>query len=78
VLFSTLVILIYQGGISLLAAQAQALVSPAMMAEMTAVGGLLLVGISVSSLLELKPIRVGNFLPALIIAPIVVALLNTY
>src|SRR4030066_1865328 len=34
VLFSTLVILIYQGGISLLAAQAQALVSPAVMAEM--------------------------------------------
>jgi len=78
VLFSTLVILIYQGGISLLAAQAQALVSPAMMAEMTAVGGVLLLGISVSSLLELKPIRVGNFLPALIIAPIVVALLNTF
>jgi len=78
VLFSTLVILIYQGGISLLAAQAQALVSPAMMAEMTAVGGVLLLGISVSNLLELKPIRVGNFLPALIIAPIIVALLNTF
>jgi uncharacterized membrane protein YqgA involved in biofilm formation len=78
VLFSTLVILIYQGGISLLAAQAQALVSPAMMAEMTAVGGVLLLGISVSSLLELRPIRVGNFLPALIIAPIIVALLNTF
>src|SRR4030066_334036 len=78
VLFSTLVILIYQGGISLLAAQAQALVSPAMMAEMTAVGGVLLLGISVSNLLELKPIRVGNFLPALIIAPITVARLNTF
>jgi len=78
VLFSTLVILFYQGGISLLAAQAQALVTPEMMAEMTAVGGVLLLGISVSSLLELKPIRVGNFLPALIIAPIIVALLNFF
>jgi len=78
VLFSTLVILFYQGGISLLAAQAQALVTPEMMAEMTAVGGGLLLGISVSSLLELKPIRVGNFLPALIIAPIIVALLKFF
>ncbi|OGO70342.1 MAG: hypothetical protein A2Z49_04265 [Chloroflexi bacterium RBG_19FT_COMBO_56_12] len=78
VLFSILVILFYQGGISLLAAQAQALVTPEMMAEMTAVGGVLLLGISVSSLLELKPIRVGNFLPALIIAPIIVALLKFF
>jgi len=78
VLFSTLVILFYQGGISLLAAQAQALVTPEMMAEMTTVGGVLLLGISVSSLLELKPIRVGNFLPALIIAPIIVALLKFF
>jgi uncharacterized protein len=78
VLFSTLVILIYQGGISLLAAQAQALISSAMMAEMTAIGGVLLIGISVSSLLELKPIRVGNFLPALVIAPLIVALLNYF
>lgn len=78
VLFSTLVIFIYQGGISLLAAQAQALVTPVMMAEMTAVGGVLLMGISISSLLELKPIRVGNFLPALFIAPLIVALLNYF
>lgn len=75
VLFSTLVILVYQGGISLLAAQASALISDPMMAEMTAVGGVLLLGISVSSLLEIRPIRVGNFLPALVIAPLIVALL---
>ncbi len=75
VLFSIPVILIYQGGISLLAAQAQALTTPAMMTEMTAVGGILLIGISISSLLEIKPIRVGNFLPALFIAPLIVALL---
>ena len=75
VLFSTLTILIYQGGLSLLAAQAQRLISPPMMAEMTAVGGVLLLGIAISSLLEIKPIRVGNFLPALLIAPLIVALL---
>lgn len=75
VLFSIPVILIYQGGLSLLAAQAQAITTPAMMTEMTAVGGVLLFGIAVSSLLEIKPIRVGNFLPSLIIAPLIVAIL---
>jgi uncharacterized membrane protein YqgA involved in biofilm formation len=58
-----------------LAAQAQRLILPPMMAEMTAVGGVLLLGIAISSLLEIKPIRVGNFLPALLIAPLIVALL---
>lgn len=74
VMFSTFPILIYQGGISLLAAQAQTLISPLMMNEMTATGGVLLLGIAVSSLLEIKPIRVGNFLPALLVAPLLVAL----
>jgi uncharacterized membrane protein YqgA involved in biofilm formation len=46
-----------------------------MMTEMTAVGGILLLGIAVSSLLEIKPIRVGNFLPSLAIAPLLVAIL---
>jgi uncharacterized membrane protein YqgA involved in biofilm formation len=75
VLFSVIVILFFQGGISLLAAQLSAVVTPVMMAELTAVGGVLLVGIAISSLLEIKPIRVGNFLPALAIAPLIVALL---
>jgi hypothetical protein len=76
VLFSITVIFAYQGGISLLAAQAQALASPAMMNEMNAAGGVLLIGIAISSLLEIKSIRVGNFLPALLIAPLIVAILT--
>jgi uncharacterized protein len=75
VLFSVFVILFFQGGISLLAAQLSAAVTPPMMTEMTAVGGVLLLGIAISSLLEIKPIRVGNFLPSLFIAPLLVALL---
>jgi uncharacterized membrane protein YqgA involved in biofilm formation len=69
VLFSVLVILAYQGGISLLAMQAQALLSPPMVAEMSAVGGVILLGISISSLLEIRPIRTANYLPALFLAP---------
>jgi uncharacterized membrane protein YqgA involved in biofilm formation len=75
VLFSVIVILVYQGSISLLAAQLSTIVTPAMMSEMTAVGGVLLLGIAISSLLEIKKIRVGNFLPALVIAPLIVAIL---
>jgi hypothetical protein len=75
VLFSVLIILVYQGGISLLAAQLNAVVTAPMMAEMTAAGGVILVGIAISSLLEIRKIRVGNFLPALALAPLVVALL---
>lgn len=74
VLFSTVVILVYQGGISLLAAQLQALITEPMMNEMTAVGGILILGLALSSLLEIKPIRVGNFLPALAIVPLLVAI----
>ncbi len=76
VLFSTLIILVYQGGISLLAAQLQAVITESMMNEMTAVGGILIMGLALSALLEIKPIRVGNFLPALAIAPLIVAILT--
>ena len=71
VLFSVIVLLVYQGGLSLLAVQAQSLVTDAMMAEMTAAGGVILVGLAISSLLEIKKIRAGNFLPALVIAPLI-------
>jgi uncharacterized membrane protein YqgA involved in biofilm formation len=71
VLFSVIVVLVYQGGLSLLAAQAQSLVTDAMMAEMTAAGGVILLGLAISSLLEIKKIRAGNFLPALVIAPLI-------
>jgi uncharacterized membrane protein YqgA involved in biofilm formation len=47
-----------------------------MIAELSAVGGVLLLGIGISSLLEIKKIRVGNFLPALVIAPLIVALVT--
>lgn len=72
VAFSALTILGVQGGLSLLAAQAQAALTDPMIAEMTATGGVLLVGLAISALLEIKPIRVANYLPALLIAPLVV------
>ena len=76
VMFSTIIILVYQGGISLLASQLNAIVTPSMMNELTASGGVILLGLAISSLLEIKKIRVGNMLPALAIAPLIVWILS--
>ena len=85
VLFSSVTVLVFQGGISLLAAQlgrfllapgAELAATDARLLEMTATGGVILLGLAISSLLELKPIRVGNFLPALAIAPLLVWILS--
>ena len=73
VLFSVLTILILQGGLALLGSTLGEVMSAAMIAEMTAVGGVILIGLALV-LLELRPLRVANFLPALIIAPLLVAL----
>jgi uncharacterized membrane protein YqgA involved in biofilm formation len=43
-----------------------------MVDEMSAVGGLLLIGIGLR-LLELAEVRVASFLPALVFAPVLVA-----
>jgi hypothetical protein len=47
-----------------------------MMNELTATGGILLIGIGISSLLEIKKIRVGSFLPALVLAPLIIHILS--
>jgi len=78
VAFSSLTILIYQGLISLLAGLFSHYFSAAMMNEMTAVGGLILIAIGISSLLEIKKIRTGSFLPALLVAPLIVFILERF
>lgn len=78
VAFSSLIILVYQGGISLLAGQLNAIVNASMMNELTAAGGVLLMGVGISNLLEIKKIRVGNMLPALLVAPLIVWILGLF
>ncbi|MBN8593504.1 MAG: DUF554 domain-containing protein [Anaerolineae bacterium] len=78
VMFSAGTILLVQGGLALLgmgvgaALQASPFYTP-MINEMTATGGLLLVGLA-TILLGLKQPRMANFLPALVIAPLIVAI----
>lgn len=75
VLASILVILGFQGSISLLASMGSDVFTADMIAEMTAVGGVVLLSIGLR-LLQLKQIRSANLLPTLFIAPAAVALLG--
>ncbi len=77
VLFSVVTIVVLQGGLALVGAllvsgvdTATLAQSPAIL-ETTAVGGLLLIGLALV-LLDVKQPRVANFLPALVIAPLMV------
>ena len=72
VMFSVLTVLGVQGGLALIGYLAGEVMSAAMVNEMTAVGGLILIGLALR-ILEIKHARVENFLPALLIAPAMVA-----
>jgi len=84
VLFSIIVVFLFQGGISFLAMQLSAGMTGAMndpaqftqinsmINELTATGGIVLIGLAISSLLKIKKIRVGNMLPGLLVAPLIV------
>ena len=66
VLGSALPILLYQGSLTLLASKLQAFFTPSMIGELTSVGGVIVMGIGVN-ILGLQKVRVGNFIPALVI-----------
>lgn len=72
VLFSAIPVLFYQGLITLGAGFLKGLLTDVVIADMTGVGGLLIVAIGLN-MLEIKSIRVGNMLPAIFI-PIFYAL----
>ena len=55
----------------LMSNQLDAIVTDPMMAEMIATGGVILMGVVINNLLELKRMRVGNFLQALAVAPLI-------
>jgi uncharacterized membrane protein YqgA involved in biofilm formation len=71
--FSALTLIAVQGSLTLGAGAADSLLTARMVDEMTAAGGVMILGIGLR-LLELKRVRVASFLPALLVAPILVAL----
>lgn len=73
VAFSALSVLLYQGFFALLAVQISPYMTESVINEFTATGGLLIMGIGIN-LLELRKLRVGNMLPALVFAPLIAGL----
>ena len=66
VILSGISVLVYQGLITMLASLMESLLSPGVVAEMTAIGGVIIMGIGLNFLIE-KRMRVGNLLPAIFI-----------
>ena len=73
VMFTLITILLVQGSLALIGSAVGAIFTTPMINEMTAVGGLMLIGLSLI-LLDIKRPRIANFLLALIIAPLIVAI----
>lgn len=66
VAFSAITILVYQGGITLLAGVLQPLVNELLLGELTAVGGVLVIMIGLN-LLRLSKLKTANYVPALLV-----------
>lgn len=67
VLLAVVPLLIYQGGLTLLAGLLGDILTTPIVNEMTAVGGLLLIGLGLT-ILEIKIVKVVNMLPSLVVA----------
>ena len=70
VAFSAVTILVYQGGLTLLAKHIAPAIGAQGLTELSAIGGMLVVMIGLN-LLGVKKIKTGNFLPALLLVPVV-------
>jgi uncharacterized membrane protein YqgA involved in biofilm formation len=70
-------VLVVQGGITLLAGFFDDVLVGEALQVMTSAGGITIIGIALK-LLDLKDVKVGNFLPALVIAPALVGLVNLF
>ena len=66
VMFSVIPLFLFQGGLTLLAALFGDFLNETIINEMTAVGGLLILGLGIN-LLDIKDVKVSNMLPALVV-----------
>ncbi|WP_027364731.1 DUF554 domain-containing protein [Desulfotruncus alcoholivorax] len=65
VLFSSVPVILYQGTITLLASTVKGILNPYVINQLTSTGGLLIIGIALN-ILEIKKIKIGNLLPAIL------------
>ena len=66
VLFSGVIVFIYQGSLVLFAGILEPIFTEAVMRELSATGGVIIIGIGLN-LLEITKLRLSNFIPALVI-----------
>ncbi|HOX48869.1 MAG TPA: DUF554 domain-containing protein [Spirochaetales bacterium] len=71
VAFSALSVLVYQGALTLLSVLVKPYVTETMLAELTGLGGALVIMIGIN-LLGLKKLKTGDFLPALVVTVLLV------
>lgn len=71
VTFSAITVLLVQGALTLGSSLLSNVLTRSMVSELTATGGVIMLGIAIH-MLDLKRIRLANFLPALAIAPLIV------
>jgi len=77
VAFAAVTVLIVQGALTLGAGLFKDVLVGEALDAMTSAGGVLIIGISLK-LLDLKDVKVGNFLPALVLAPLLVGLVSLF
>lgn len=75
VALAAVTVLVVQGALTLGAGLFDGLLRGEALAAMTSTGGVLIIGIALK-LLDLKDVKVGNFLPALVLAPLLVGLVS--
>jgi uncharacterized membrane protein YqgA involved in biofilm formation len=75
VAFAAVAVLVVQGALTLGAGLFDGLLRGEALDAMTSAGGILILGIALK-LLDLKDVKVGNFLPALVFAPVLVGLVS--
>lgn len=75
VIFSAIFVFIFQGALTLFAQYFSNFLSEPVVNEMSATGGVMLLGIAIN-LLGLKKIKVGNYLPALVLAAVIAWVVN--
>lgn len=77
VLFAAIPVFIYQAILTLIASGVGDLLTPAIVNEMSSVGGMLIIAIGIN-VLELKKIRVANMIPAIFIPVIYFIMINLF
>jgi uncharacterized membrane protein YqgA involved in biofilm formation len=77
VAFAAVTVFVVQGALTLGAGLFQDVLKGEALDAMTSAGGVLIMGIALK-LLDLKDVKVGNFLPALVLAPLLVGLVGLF